>query len=129
VKTTTIRPAAAGAAWWLVVTVVQANIFVLDRRERRDGTLPPYRSVGVLHHSTTRAGGTAFLIGRCHVLTAFHVAFMRDVDAKTGRVRLRDGGAAALSDQRAQSAGPPRRDRQAARAAGRRGQAPPSRPA
>ena len=88
VKTTTIRLAAAGAAWWLAVTAVQANIFVLDRREQRDGALPPYRSVGVLHHPTTRAGGTAFLIGRCHVLTAFHVAFMRDVDAKTGKVRL-----------------------------------------
>ena len=70
-KPTTIRLAAAGAALWLAVTAVQANIFVLDRREQRDGALPPYRSVGVLHHPTTRAGGTAFVIGRCHVLTAY----------------------------------------------------------
>jgi len=87
VKATTIR-LAAGAALWLAATAAQANIFVLDRREQRDGALPPYRSVGVLHHPATRAGGTAFLIGRCHVLTAYHVAFMRDVDAKTGKVRL-----------------------------------------
>ncbi len=87
-KATRIRLAAAVAASWFAVTAVQANIFVLDRREQRDGALPPYRSVGVLHHPATRSGGTAFLVGRCHVVTAFHVAFMRDVDAATGQVGL-----------------------------------------
>ncbi len=83
-KATPIRLAAAGAALWLAATAAQANIFVLDRREQRDGALPPYRSVGVLYHPATRSGGTAFLVGRCHVMTAFHVAFMRDFDAAAG---------------------------------------------
>lgn len=84
----TTRLVSAAAALWLVVGAAQANVFVLDRREQRDASRPPYRSVGVLHPPATGGGGTAFLVGRCHVLTAFHVAFMRGVDDATGHVRL-----------------------------------------
>jgi hypothetical protein len=66
----------------------QANVFVEDRRQQRDPTLPLFRSVGVLHHADTGAGGTAFLVGPCHVLTAFHVAFMRSRDPATARVEV-----------------------------------------
>jgi hypothetical protein len=72
----------------LVAHDTQANVFVEDRRQQRDPTLPLFRSVGVLHHADTGAGGTAFLVGPCHVLTAFHVAFMRSHDPATGRVAV-----------------------------------------
>ena len=86
--TRTTRLAVAGTALWLAAVAALANIFVLDRREQRDASLPPLRSVGVLLHPATGSGGTAFLVGRCHALTAFHVAFMRGVDDATGRVVL-----------------------------------------
>jgi hypothetical protein len=84
----TTRLASAGAALWIAAAAAQANIFVLDRREQRDASRPPLRSVGVLHHPAMGGGGTAFLVGRCHVLTAFHVAFMRGGVDATGRVSL-----------------------------------------
>ncbi len=87
-KPCAIELATAVATLWLAATSVQANIFVVDRREQRDASQPPLRSVGVLHHPATRSGGTAFLVGRCHVLTAYHVAFMRGADDATGRIRL-----------------------------------------
>jgi hypothetical protein len=81
--------AAAVAALWLAATGVQANIFVLDQREQRDASQPPLRSVGVLHHPATGGGGTAFLVGRCHALTAHHVAFTRGADDATGHAAAR----------------------------------------
>jgi hypothetical protein len=88
-KPRAIALAAAVAALWLAATGAQANIFVLDRREQRDASQPPLRSVGMLHHPATRSGGTAFLVGRCHVLTAHHVAFLRGADDATGHATLR----------------------------------------
>jgi hypothetical protein len=67
--------ALAGVALWCVVQAAQANIFVKDRREQRDATQPILRSVGVLHHADSGAGGTAFLVSSCHIATAYHVAF------------------------------------------------------
>jgi hypothetical protein len=66
----------------------RANVFVADRRIQRDADRAPYRSVGVLHHARLGAGGTAFLVSSCHVATAYHVAFLRSRDAKTGEVVL-----------------------------------------
>ena len=86
------RPlATAGVALGLVAYVAQANIFVLDRREQREASAPPFRSVGVIHHPSHGGGGTAFLVGRCHVLTAYHVAFMGNTDAATGKVDVLPG--------------------------------------
>ena len=83
--------ATAGVALGLVAYVAQANIFVLDRREQREGSAPPFRSVGVIHHRSHGGGGTAFLVGRCHVLTAYHVAFMGKTNAATGKVDVLPG--------------------------------------
>jgi len=83
--------ATAGVALCLAAHVAQANVFVLDRREQREGGAPPLRSVGVLHHPSHGGGGTAFLIGRCHVLTAYHVAFMGEIDAATGAADVLPG--------------------------------------
>jgi len=83
--------ATAGVALWLAACVAQANIFVLDRREQREGSAPPFRSVGVIHHRSHGGGGTAFLVGRCHVLTAYHVAFMGKTNAATGKVDVLPG--------------------------------------
>jgi Trypsin-like peptidase domain len=68
-------PAALGLAAWLVAEVAAANVFVEDRREQRDGSLPLLRSVGMLVHPRGGGGGTAFLVGRCHIVTAHHVAY------------------------------------------------------
>jgi Trypsin-like peptidase domain len=81
----------AGVALWLAACVAQANIFVLDRREQREGSAPPFRSVGVIHHRSHGGGGTAFLVGRCHVLTAYHVAFMGETNAATGKADVLPG--------------------------------------
>jgi hypothetical protein len=43
---------------------------VEDRREQRDAGLPMFRSVGLLHQAAVGVGGTAFLVGRCHIVTA-----------------------------------------------------------
>ena len=61
-----------------------ANIFVADRREYRPADQPLLRSVGVLLNGR-RQVGTAFLVGECHVMTAFHSAFFRDAQAIAGR--------------------------------------------
>jgi hypothetical protein len=72
----------------LLAPGAQANVFVEDRRQQRDPSLPLFRSVGVLHHADAGSGGTAFLVGPCHVVTAFHVAFMRSRDPATRRVAV-----------------------------------------
>jgi hypothetical protein len=79
------RKALAGAVLGLVAWAAQANIFVTDRRQQSDASLPPLRSVGLLHHAEAGVGGTAFLIGACHALTAHHVAFPQDLAAAAGR--------------------------------------------
>jgi hypothetical protein len=76
---------------WLVAAAAAANVFVEDRREQRDGRLPIFRSVGMLVHPRTGGGGTAFLVSRCHVVTAYHVAFMKQRDPVTGRVETFPG--------------------------------------
>ena len=68
--------------------LAQANVFVKDRREQRDPSLPVFRSVGVLHHADTGAGGTAFLVSSCHIATAYHVAFITRRDPRTGAVEI-----------------------------------------
>ena len=60
-----------------------ANIFVADRREYRPADQSLLRSVGLLVNGR-RQVGTAFLVGECHVMTAFHSAFFRDAQAITG---------------------------------------------
>jgi hypothetical protein len=55
---------------------------------QRDAALPPFRSVGVLHHAGIGAGGTAFLVSSCHIATAYHVAFMSGRDPRTGAVGI-----------------------------------------
>jgi hypothetical protein len=40
----------------------------------------------MLQHEAIGAGGTAFLVDRCHVVSAFHVAFMGGRDPATGKV-------------------------------------------
>lgn len=57
-----------------------ANIFVADHREYRPADQPLLRSVGILVNAR-RQVGTAFLVGECHVMTAFHSAFFRDAQA------------------------------------------------
>jgi hypothetical protein len=79
-----IRPAVAAIAVWLVAEVATANVFVEDRREQRDSRLPIFRSVGMLVHPGAGGGGTAFLVGRCHIVTAYHVAFPRERGEITG---------------------------------------------
>src|SRR5262249_41283487 len=64
--------------------VAAANVFVADRRVQNDGALPPFRSVGVLHHPGSGAGGTAFLVSSCHIATAYHVAFFSRRNPRTG---------------------------------------------
>lgn len=78
--------ALAGVGLWFVVCAAQANIFVQDRREQRDAALPMFRSVGLLHHREVGAGGTAFLVSSCHIATAYHVAFIKGRDPRTGAV-------------------------------------------
>ena len=80
--------ALAGVALWFVAHAAQANIFVEDRREQRDATLPIFRSVGLLHHAEAGAGGTAFLVSSCHIATAYHVAFIRGRNPRTGAVEI-----------------------------------------
>lgn len=57
-----------------------ANVFVADRREYRPADQPLLRSVGIVVNAR-RQVGTAFLVGECHVMTAFHSAFFRDAQA------------------------------------------------
>ncbi len=81
-------PTLTGIAFWLLVGAAHANVFVEDRREQRDAALPPFRSVGVLHHRGIGAGGTAFLVSSCHIATAYHVAFMSGRNPRTGAVEI-----------------------------------------
>lgn len=52
-----------------------AGIFYRDDRESLQPTRgEPLARVGVLSHPDRDGRGTAFLVGRCHILTNFHVA-------------------------------------------------------
>jgi len=84
-------PAALCIVFWLVAEVAAANVFVEDRREQRDGSLPIFRSVGMLVHPQAGGGGTAFLVSRCHVVTAYHVAFLKERDPVTGIIETVPG--------------------------------------
>jgi hypothetical protein len=77
---------AACIAFWLTAEVAVANTFVEDRREQRDSSLPMFRSVGMLVHPQAGGGGTAFLVSRCHIVTAHHVAIPQKIDGATGEV-------------------------------------------
>jgi hypothetical protein len=76
--------AVLGMALGIVVELAAANVFVEDRREQRDASLPLFRSVGMLVHPREGGGGTAFLVGRCHIVTAHHVAIPAVRDPVTG---------------------------------------------
>jgi V8-like Glu-specific endopeptidase len=53
-----------------------ANIFVADRRENLSPVPNAFQPIGVLRAMPDDGlWGTAFLIGECHIATAFHVAF------------------------------------------------------
>jgi Trypsin-like peptidase domain len=80
--------ALACVEFWFVAHTAHANIFVEDRRAQRDPTLPIFRSVGLLHHAKTGAGGTAFLVSSCHIVTAYHVAFMNGRNPRTGAAEI-----------------------------------------
>jgi hypothetical protein len=67
----------------LLALAAQANVFVEDRRQQQDAAQPPWRSVGVLRDARSGAGGTAFLVGSCHVVSAQHVARPK---GRTGQV-------------------------------------------
>lgn len=69
----------------LAACAAQANIFVADQRQQSEAGLPLLRSVGLLHHAEAGVGGTAFLIGACHALTAHHVAYAKDLVAAKDR--------------------------------------------
>ena len=84
-------PAAACIAFWLIAGVAVANVFVEDRREQRDSSLPMFRSVGMLVHPQAGGGGSAFLVSRCHIVTAYHVAFLKARDPVTGKVETLPG--------------------------------------
>jgi hypothetical protein len=76
--------AAACAALWLLAQLAVANVVGEDHRAQRDSRLPIFRSVGMLVHPDGGGGGTAFLVSRCHIVTAHHVAFGKDRNAVTG---------------------------------------------
>jgi hypothetical protein len=98
VKARSKLPAAACVALWLIAGVAAANVFVEDRRKQRDGSLPLFRSVGMLVQTQAGGGGTAFLVSRCHIATAYHVAFFKGRDPVTGKIETFPGkvGQAAL---------------------------------
>jgi hypothetical protein len=77
-----------GLALLFAAHAAHANIFVEDRREQHDANYPIMRSVGLLHHPETGAGGTAFLVSSCHIATAYHVAFMKRRDPRTSAVEI-----------------------------------------
>ena len=52
-----------------------AHVYGIDRRVQRDADVLPYRAVGILVDPRTGNGGTAFLVGRCHVVSAHHVPY------------------------------------------------------
>jgi hypothetical protein len=83
-----IRSAWVGIGLCCAMHALQANVFVEDRREQRDPTLPLFRSVGLLHHAGAGAGGAAFLVSSCHIATAYHVAFIAARDPRTGTIEV-----------------------------------------
>ncbi len=78
------RIAAASAVGLLVATGAAANVFGKDGRVFRDPTLPIFRSVGLLTDQR-RQVGTGFLVGECHVMTAYHSAFLPERGAPLDR--------------------------------------------
>jgi len=91
VKARSKLAAAACIAFGVVAGVAVANVFVEDRREQRDSALPMFRSVGMLVHPQAGGGGTAFLVSRCHIVTAYHVAFLKERDLVTGKLETLPG--------------------------------------
>ena len=83
--------AAACIAFGVVAGVAVANVFVEDRREQRDASLPLFQSVGMLVQPQAGGGGTAFLVSRCHIVTAYHVAFLKERDLVTGKLETLPG--------------------------------------
>jgi len=77
---------AACIAFWLTAEVAVANTFVEDRREQRNSSLPVFRSVGMLVHPQAGGGGTAFLVSRCYIVTAHHVAIPKERGGVTGNI-------------------------------------------
>lgn len=75
---------AVGLAVLLAATGAGANVFGKDGREFRDPTLPIFRSVGLLTDQR-RQVGTAFLVGDCHVMTAYHSVFLPERGAHLDR--------------------------------------------
>jgi len=59
----------------LQTAVAHAHVYGIDRRAQRDADRLPYRAVGMLVEPRTGNGGTAFLVGRCHVVSAHHVPY------------------------------------------------------
>ncbi|WP_082793145.1 trypsin-like serine peptidase [Ramlibacter tataouinensis] len=59
----------------LQAAVAHAHVYGIDRRVQRDADTLPYRAVGTLVEPRTGNGGTAFLVGRCHVVSAHHVPY------------------------------------------------------
>ena len=90
--------AAACIAFGLVAEVASANMFVEDRREQRDSGLPIFRSVGMLVHRQAGGGGTAFLVSRCHIVTAHHVAFPKERDGVMENIEALPGKAGHASE-------------------------------
>lgn len=59
----------------LQAAAAHAHVYRIDGRVQRDADVLPYRAVGMLVDPRTGSGGTAFLVGRCHVVSAHHVAY------------------------------------------------------
>ena len=60
----------------LISQVANANIFSNDRRHDLSSVPTVLQPVGVLRAAANPdSWGTAFLVGQCHIATAFHVAF------------------------------------------------------
>jgi len=86
--------AIACIAFWFIAHLAAANVFVEDRREQLDSSLPIFRSVGMLVQPEEGGGGTAFLVSSCHIVTAYHVAIPQrrsTVDGNVGTVRAKVG--------------------------------------
>jgi len=59
----------------LQAAAANAHVYGIDRRAQRDADVLPYRAVGMLVDPHTGNGGTAFLVGRCHVVSAHRVPY------------------------------------------------------
>lgn len=67
----------------------QANIFVKDQRRLVPLDLPELkevRAIGVVDQPGI-GGGNAWLVGNCHIVTNYHVAFMKERNEVTGEVK------------------------------------------